>query len=161
MPINYKFFKSFNLVYAVGTGSLTDQDCTSHAYQLFHDPDFDYDYDELLDLSRVTAVDLTNDGVYMTSLEVLQHRDLLVNAKLAIVAPTEALYGMARMYELMLSPYLRNTQVFRAVDPALDFLGLEPSILVVLKQAFVECLPDDEDLSFDIDIDFTPADDTE
>ena len=142
MPITYRFFKSYKLVYALGTGSLTDQDCTSHAYQLFHDPDYDFGYNELLDLSRITAVDLTNDGVYLTSLEVVQHRDSLVNSKLAIVAPTDALYGMARMYELMLKPHLDNTQVFRTIFPALEFLGLEPSVLETLNREFRGNLPD-------------------
>ena len=137
MPITYRIFEPHRLAYAEGTGLLTDEHIASHAHQLLSDPKFELGFRELLDLSPVTDNALTADGVFKTADAVIVHKERLAHSNLAIVASNDEMFGMARMYETNLSLYLEGIQVFRTIDPALEFLGLESSLLATLRQALI------------------------
>ena len=58
MPASYVIDKHRRLVLSTASGVLTFQDCVRHQDQLINDPDFDPTYNQLLDFSEVTSIQL-------------------------------------------------------------------------------------------------------
>jgi hypothetical protein len=133
MPIRFRLFKSQHLILAEGTDPLTDADCSAHARRVLSHSDFKSGFFELLDLREASVSALTGNGVFMTAREVAPHIKRLTRSKLAIVVADEAMFGMARMYQLFIGEFFKGVQVFRNIDEALDFVGLEPPELSRLK----------------------------
>jgi hypothetical protein len=79
----------------------------------------------LFDLSDVTILGVAAESVRDAARQVAQHVDpRLGEGKLAIVAPTDVLFGMARMYEILRDDSPIEVRVFRERDEAESWLGL-------------------------------------
>ena len=133
MPISFRFYNSQQLILAKGTDPLSDSDCIDHAHQILSHPDFAPGFVELLDLRNANDNNLTGMGVFMTARAVLPYRSRLKKSRLAILVANEAMYGMARMYQLSIGEFFKGIQAFRNLDEALEFIGLDPSTYNSLK----------------------------
>jgi hypothetical protein len=81
------------------------------------DPSFDPTFDELLEVSPRSAVDLPYADVQAaTKSDPFSRR-----SRRAIVVHADVDYGVARMYEVMHGGHI---QVFRSLEEAREFLGL-------------------------------------
>ena len=79
----------------------------------------------LFDLSDVTFMDVSGDSVRAVARRVAQQVDSrLEEGKLAIVAPRDLLFGMARMYAILRADSPVEVQVFRGRDEAETWLGI-------------------------------------
>jgi hypothetical protein len=79
----------------------------------------------LFDLSDVTIVDVAAESIRDAARRAEQYVDSrLDRGKLAIVAPRDLLFGMARMYEILRSDSAVEVRVFRAREEAESWLGI-------------------------------------
>ena len=99
MSAGYKIDKKHRLVLTAAWGLLTIADAIGHKERLLDDPDFDPDYCQILDFTRVTEVDLTAEElVKFAEFDVFSPR-----SRRALVVPHDATFGLGRMFE-----FLRN-----------------------------------------------------
>jgi hypothetical protein len=109
------------VVYAVFSGDVSDADFLEHLRSLYADPRFDTSMPELVDLREVTSVSLSPDMISSSARSPLHSP----YARRAVVAPTDVLFGLARMYESYRGGLGEGQfRVFRTLLPALKWVGL-------------------------------------
>ena len=124
MPIRVNVDETRKLVEVVFEGELTESDIADLMDRHLRDPRSAFPLG-LFDLCGVTAMSLSSDSVRDAAGRVAEHvNSRLEGGKLAIVAPRDLLFGMARMYEILRSESPVEVRVFRQRDEAESWLGL-------------------------------------
>src|SRR4051812_37383965 len=109
------------LLLTVFRGPLSDEDVREHLRMLRANPQFQLLMRELVDLRGVTDVTISSAMARVSARWLLHAPD----ARRAIVAPSDVLFGLARMYQTHLGEIgAAQLGVFRAIEPALRWLGL-------------------------------------
>jgi len=116
MPADFQIDLSERVVYCRAWGVVTDGDLANNRVALHADPAFEPDMAVLYDFSGVTEVQVTS--VTLRRLALTTH--LVPAARQAIVAPTDAAFGLARMYSILGGR--EEDQVFRDRAEALRWL---------------------------------------
>ncbi|MFI5278984.1 MAG: hypothetical protein ACHQU1_00705 [Gemmatimonadales bacterium] len=127
MPITCSFDLERKLVIARATGMLTGEDVAGYQAEVWARPDV-AGFDELIDMSGAAGVALANPAEMRQVAARAAAMDVpTVKPKLAIVAPQDSVYGLARMYEAyrnMSGGGGKTVAVFRTLEEGLEFLGL-------------------------------------
>jgi hypothetical protein len=95
MPVCYHIEASMECIFVTFEGIVTDQELIAGQHNMFNDPLFEGSYSRLVDATAVTKLLLTADcvrGVAETAVERGVRR-------VALVANTDFVYAMMRMYE--------------------------------------------------------------
>lgn len=125
MPISYTIDRQRNLVLTTATGVLTDEELLDHKRELIADPEFEPGMKELSDVRGIERLDVSPAGVRRLVALDQEHVDRLgQDYRLAIVAPADASFGTARMYQMLTEANVENIGVFRDMDEAKDWLGV-------------------------------------
>ena len=126
MPVRYCIIASSRLVLTACSGRVTVDEMHRNAKRLSSDPDFDSTFSELIDLHECSGTDAR-----LEHLRYFAEEDdpfSPTNARRAVFASSQFAFGMARMYEALWSE-AANFAVFRTMEEACQWLGLEPSVL--------------------------------
>jgi hypothetical protein len=124
MPIRVNVDETRKLVEVVFEGELTGSDVADLMDRHLRDPSSALPLG-LFDLSGVTAMGISSDSVRAAARRVAEHVNSRVEeGKLAIVAPRDLLFGMARMYGILRSESPVEVRVFRQRGEAESWLGL-------------------------------------
>ncbi|HYW32719.1 MAG TPA: hypothetical protein VE869_14565 [Gemmatimonas sp.] len=92
--------------------------------ELLSAPDYDATADDLVDLRGVTHLGVTPEGLRGIMSMFTPIDELGIATRLAIVAPTDAVYGVSRMYELLRGDGVpEEIRVFRDLNAALQWLA--------------------------------------
>ncbi len=127
MAISYQIDPGQGLVLTTVSGVLTDEELLEHKRTLIEDPGFQPGMRELSDVREVERLEVTAAGVRkMVALDE-QNASRLGDYKLAIVAADDAAFGTARMYQMLTEANVQNIGVFREIEEAKAWLGLEPT----------------------------------
>ncbi len=123
MPARYVILKEQKLVVSIGWDRLTFADFTNQQEQFLADPDFDPSFDQLVDGSRVTALDLSVEQAKIISRRAI----FLPSSRRAVVATDPAIFGMGRMMDAYhtLATKRELVGVFYDRASALKWLGRE------------------------------------
>ena len=129
MTIQVRVDSVHRLRYAAASGILTDADVLEVYAGVLSDPGYDPALDMVFDCTAVERLDVKPETIaHIAALVARADRDIPEDAhpRAAIVAPADALFGMARMYqahrELQHAP--RRYFVCRTMDEAVRWLGL-------------------------------------
>jgi len=117
MPVTYKIDRANRLIRTKCTGPITVDDVVEHFRVLEHDPLCPDCVDVLLEVRDGTSVPKTEELRTVTH-EIARIRGRVQFGICAIVAPTDALFGMMRMFEVFTEDYFHETRVFRTVVEA-------------------------------------------
>ena|SRR5690349_10035547 len=130
MPISYEIDHTRKLVHATLTSLVTDAEIFNYQFAVWSQPEVE-GYDELIDASgalqfeRTSAARVHHLAAASARMDAPPHP-----SKLAIVAASDAQYGMARMYQTYREMETKGTKlinVFRTMDEALAWLGEKPA----------------------------------
>ena len=122
MTVRHAINERRDLMLTVFRGELTDEDLRSHLSEVRANPRFHRLMRELIDLRDVTDV-LVSSKMMSASAHWLLHAP---EARRALVAPTDLLFGLARMYQTHLGDIgAAQLGVFRELGPALQWIGVE------------------------------------
>lgn len=128
MPITYRVDHGLKVVFAAGTGKLTDADVFGYQREVWSRPDV-RGYDELVDMTAVEEIEPPSSARVHELASLAARMDAPgTRSKFAIVAPTTLLYGLGRMFEVYRELDSRSTKevmVFRTREDAAAFLGVE------------------------------------
>ena len=124
MPISYFVDREHRVVRTEGDGKLTEAEIVQVSREQFQDSEAEPGFDRLIDLRKVEIL-----GVFTQSVrrwpEVLRSKgDAAVTSRVAIVASADAVFGMARMFEIAQGKSHFEVRVFRDMKPARDWLNL-------------------------------------
>jgi hypothetical protein len=122
MTVRYSIDKQRRLVLVTAEGCVMFDDVRGHQDRVLADPEFDASFDELIDATRVTQLDVSSDELRTLALR----RIFSLKSRRAIVATKPHIFGMGRMAEA----YNENAgyaevEVFYSMEAALKWLGRE------------------------------------
>ena len=126
MPLSYVIDKERRLVISSASGRVTFAEAVASEEQLKNDPEFNPDYNHLVDFTAVTELDISPDQSAM-----LARRGIFSSASRgAIVASDPAIFGMGRLWEA--HHEIANLQdevcICRDRAAALKWLGLPETL---------------------------------
>ena len=128
MPIEFSIDHEKRLVRAKGSGTLSDEDVFSYQRDVWSRPEV-AGYHELMDMSEVRQIALPSMDRVRDLAKLSASMDAEKAAsKFAIVAPFDLAFGLGRMYEMYRDLQAQSTKqvgVFRTLQEALEFLGVE------------------------------------
>jgi hypothetical protein len=135
MPITYQLRPDERLVIFVHVGAVTDGEFLSFYRALYEDTRIDKSFNILVDL-RQTASYVRSAGALNEFAGFMrrQFANTTASPKVAVVAPKDISFGLARMYEAMSDDVPWEFVVFRAFDAALAWLGVSENLINDLCQ---------------------------
>jgi len=99
MPAAYVIDSAHRVVLSRAWGLLTDDELARHQQELSADPAFDPSFDQLFDFEGVTRTDLTTIGIRLLA----RSNTFGEHSRRAFVVVSQSMFGMMRMYELLLA----------------------------------------------------------
>lgn len=124
MPLTYSIDTNARLIRTTCAGNLTLEEVINHFHELQRDPNCPSRLDVLLDLTDVTSLPESRQ-LGAVALEVKKTLEKVRFDVCAIVAQRDALFGMLRMFEVMVEKYFRAIQVFRVRAEAETWLAAQ------------------------------------
>jgi hypothetical protein len=122
MPVKYQIDKVNRVIRTRCTGPVTIQEVVKHFHVLERDPDCPDRVNVLLDLSEQTSIP-EKDNLEEVTREISRIRGRVQFDRCAIVACTDALFGMLRMFEVFAEEYFCESHVFRTASEAEEWLA--------------------------------------
>lgn len=113
MPVTYRIDRTRQLLHTRCIGEVVFEEVRQHFAALRQDPDCPERLDVLLDLSEMTTLPATDQLRTVTD-EIARIRPQVRFGRCAIIASREALFGMARMFEVFAERFFSETRVFRS-----------------------------------------------
>jgi len=126
MPVTYAIDVKEKLIRTKCTGDVKFQEVIEHFRTLERDPNCADRLDVFLDLSRITSLPATGQ-ISGVAREIARIKEKVRFNICAVVAPTDAIFGMLRMFEVMAKPYFSETRVFRLAADAEAWLTSQRS----------------------------------
>ena len=117
MPVTYAIDVKEKLIRTKCTGDVKFQEVIEHFRTLERDPNCADRLDVFLDLSRITSLPATGQ-ISGVAREIARIKEKVRFNICAVVAPTDAIFGMLRMFEVMAKPYFSEIRVFRVAADA-------------------------------------------
>jgi hypothetical protein len=124
VPVTYTIDTKERLIRTRCMGMLKLAEVVEHFRELERDPECTDRLDVLLDVSEVQSLPSASQ-IRAAALEVKKIQKKVRFDACAIVAVTDALFGMLRMFEVMTQDYFRVIRVFRVVTEAEAWLALQ------------------------------------
>jgi hypothetical protein len=128
VPIQYHVDHERKVVFAEGSGTLTDEDVFGYQVEVWSRPDVK-GYHELMDMTGVETIQQPTPERIHQLAELSAHMDSYdKRTRFAIVAPTTIAFGLGKMFQAQREIETRSNKevgVFRTRTEALVFLGLE------------------------------------
>ena len=121
MPVEYLIDPARRLVVTTAYDRVTFADFNSAQQRMVNDPAFRAEYDQLVDGTRTTSLEISIDEVQMLT----RRRAFSPESKRAFVASNPAHFGVGRMAEIYheLSNTASHIRVFYDLDAAMEWLN--------------------------------------
>jgi hypothetical protein len=135
MPISYHLKPDARLVILIHAGAVTDDEFLRFYKSLYEDNRFDKSFNLLIDLGQ-TSSSVRSAAALRELAQFMQKQFVNTTArpKIAVVAPKDVSFGMARMYNFFSRDMSYEFAVFRTTNAALTWLGLPENLLNDLDQ---------------------------
>ena len=118
MPIDFDILPQIRAIHLRATGVVTLEEILIYEERICMDPAFDPTYTEVIDMRQVEKLDLSHAEV-ATMVGYEQGHDRYAGVRqVALVAPADLEYGLARMYEMLGDESPMQTEVFRDMAEA-------------------------------------------
>lgn len=124
MPVSYKIEPEKKLIRTVCTGDVNPEEVNNHFRDLARDPDRPDQLNVLLDLTKMSSVPESGQ-VRAVGFTLKRYRPTLLFNACAIVAASDVLFGMMRMFEVFARDSFVITQVFRSTADAEVWLAAQ------------------------------------
>ncbi len=126
MPISFKLYEEHELFLSKWVGEISDSDLLQSYKQLFDNEKYKPGFDEIADTRNANIAGVTSEGLMSLFIMVQQNiSGKCESFKTAVIAPKDLEFDMARIYEVFSDDSNENVMVFRSIDSALNWLGIE------------------------------------
>jgi hypothetical protein len=120
MSVVYHIDIAHRVVFTRGYGNVVDSDLLQHNQALIADPNFDPDFNQLLDFTQVIDAEIKAETIF----EIARNRIFNLGSLRAILVRPGYQYGLARMFQNMRMLEDKNIGIFLDIGEALKWLGL-------------------------------------
>ncbi len=122
MPVTY--YIDQGILYTRCAGNATFREVLDHFRVLEEDPALPNSLDVLLDLTQLDSLPESSQ-LRSVSSEIGRISDKVRFEALAVVASSDVLYGLCRMFEVYAQPHFRTIQVFRQLQEAAEWIAVQ------------------------------------
>lgn len=126
MPIEYKINSELRTVFTTAWGQLSISELPEYLKRLVADSQYESTFGVLVDASALEGVGLTPEAMRHFAESTRDTAQGLAGARVSIYAPTDVIYGMMRMYQIIREEAPYEIQIFREMNEARRWLGLTP-----------------------------------
>ena len=124
VPITFAYDRTLHRRVATFSGSVGDRELHEAYESLLHDATYDASVDDLIDLRAVTHMGVTGAGLHRLIALYDERPSTGHHTRAAIVAPTDVLYGVSRMFQTLRGDANPDEiEVFRTVAEAEHWLA--------------------------------------
>lgn len=136
MPITCTIRSDATLAIFVHVGVVPDEEFLTSYRGFLEDPRFDRSFNLLVDLRRTSSSPRSSEALRTLAgfIRGVFTDDNTVRPKVAVVAPSDLSFGLARMYEAFSDSVRWDFAVFRAPDAALAWLRAPMSLMEEIEQ---------------------------
>ena len=120
-PITFEVDHAHRIRRAIYRGVITEPILLGAYEELISDPGYDLTLNDLVDMRAVSRLEVGPDAVRQL-VDLFAHPGAGATNRCAIVAATDHIFGMARMYELLSSNSTEQIHVFRDIESAEQWL---------------------------------------
>ena len=124
--VSYRIDREAGRIRTVCAGPVRLGDVVEHFRTLASDPALPPKLDVLLDLLAMTSLP-DGDQIRAAAAEASRLRTRVAWGALAVVAGSDSLFGMSRVFETLVEPYFERTAVFRDLSSATAWLDAPPA----------------------------------
>ncbi len=125
MPLKYEIIGSKKLLYVKGIAAVSFSELMDHVDELCQDPKYKAPMKKLVDYRQIKKLDLSMDEQERFVEKKTSVKELFSGEKCAIVAPTDYGFALARVHGALSEGSNIDTSVFRDLNEALTWLGVE------------------------------------
>lgn len=118
MPASYRIDPAWGRIFSTLQGVVTDQELVLLQRNLLADTEFKPTYSQLADCTGITRFDVSSQTIRSLALPNMFAKGI----RLAIVAKSEIVFGMARMFQLLRDGIAEEIRVFRDLAQASHWL---------------------------------------
>ena len=118
LPASYTIDTDRTLVVTRIWGAATEDEIFDHGQRLRNDPQFQPDFRQLVDMSELTEIRVGSGVIRDAS----RNQFFSPGVRRAVVANSDAAFGMARMYAIASENAGQTIEVFRDINPAKAWL---------------------------------------
>jgi hypothetical protein len=130
MPIKLNLKPEFNLGVLVHIGIITDDEFLAFYKSLYESGQLDPSMNLLVDLRQSESAPRSSEVLrQFAGFVQKKFTKITTRPKVAVVAPEDLSFGLARMYEVFAHSIPWDFEVFRAVDAALSWLALPGDLM--------------------------------
>ena len=124
VPVDSVFCPDHPLVATTGSGVVTEEELLAYWQKDYADHRIPWGTPELLDLRAVERFEVTSAGLRkLVAIDVKYAKQQHAPSRLAIVAPSDLLFGMIRMYQILSDSNPNSIRVFRDLSGVEEWLG--------------------------------------
>lgn len=124
MPISYELDEDKKLILTVFHGDVSADELVRHTRAFINDARIDSQFSHLVDTSMTKSIGLHSDAIASIS-RITAAVEFLKDGKTAIVAEQDVAFALSRMYQSYSDMWKRNIEVFREMEDARRWLGLD------------------------------------
>lgn len=125
MPIEYDIIENKQLVLAKGTGVVTAIDIIEHLDSLSADNRYTAPMKKIVDYRLIEDIEINSkEANGIAQKKRLLTSTLFCGERCAFVSPDDTAYGTSRVHQALSEGSNANTEVFRQIEDALDWLDI-------------------------------------
>jgi hypothetical protein len=125
MSVTYRIDRTKRIIFTKCDGNVIPYEVSEHFQELERDPECPDRLNVLLDLSEMTSIP-ASEQLRVVSDQIGRIRGKVRFEYCAVVAVTDVLYGMSRMFQVFAEKWFREILVFSSRDEAEAWLGRRP-----------------------------------
>jgi len=124
MPVEQRWDEKLRTFFVAVSGPVSDQEFVDFVMGLAKRDDIPTARKELVDLSELERTDVEADSLREAAVRFRGLDQTVFESRVAVVAPSDIGFGLARMYQSFRGDSTVEFEVFRARAAALEWLGL-------------------------------------
>ncbi len=129
MPILYTIIPDQKIAYIKAWGKVVVDEIMIEGARMFAETEWENGFNILCDYREKTDFNLRNEDVEKVVDQDNKHEHLFDKSKLAIVAKSDLVFGLSRMWEMLSLDSNLTKMVFRDINDTESWLGLDLSFL--------------------------------
>ena len=128
MAIEYDIIEDKRLVIARGSGVVTGDDVIRHLDSISADEKYIAPMKKVIDYRYIESITISEEEAYDIAKKKEALCEKFMGERCAFISPTDLTYGVSRVHQALVDDTDINTEVFRKMEDALEWLDVKLDI---------------------------------
>ncbi len=134
MPLKYKIISDLKMAYVRGAGKVTSDEIMTEGARMFAENEWINGFNILCDYREITEFGVKTEDMGKIVSQDKNNEFLFDQSKCAIVAGSNLVFGVSRMWKTLSEDNKIETMVFRNIEDSLRWLGMDELVFQSIKE---------------------------